>query len=198
MQLDSLPDTIRRSLVPIHREGWPFIAGFAVIAFVLSFISTTLFWLALGLTIWCALFFRDPMMRISIFMNVFNCHINRSPVAGKITRVVHKSGSFLNAELDKASSENERNGLVIETARGTLAVVQIAGLVARRIVCWSREEETLGAGERFGLIRFGSRLDVYLPEGATICVALGQTAVGGETIIARHDGAPVAPVTRVA
>jgi phosphatidylserine decarboxylase len=235
MQLDSLPDTIRRSLVPIHREGWPFIAGFAVIAFILSYFSTTLFWLALGLTIWCTLFFRDPqrvtpvsedfvispadgrvsaigqaipprelglpetpMLRVSIFMNVFNCHINRSPVAGRITRVVHKSGSFLNAELDKASSENERNGLVIETPRGTLAVVQIAGLVARRIVCWSREEETLGAGERFGLIRFGSRLDVYLPVGATICVALGQTAVGGETIIARHDGAPVAPVTRVA
>jgi len=86
----------------------------------------------------------------------------------------------------------------METARGTIAVVQIAGLVARRIVCWSREGEQLGAGERFGLIRFGSRLDVYLPAGATICVALGQTAIGGETIIARHDDAAVAPLTRVA
>jgi phosphatidylserine decarboxylase len=235
MQLESLPDTIRRSLVPIHREGWPFIAIFAAVALVLGYFSTTLFWLALGLTIWCALFFRDPqrvtpvsddfvispadgrvssigqaipprelglpdvpMMRVSIFMNVFNCHINRSPVAGRIVRAVHKSGSFLNAELDKASSENERNGLVMETPRGTVAVVQIAGLVARRIVCWSRENEQLGAGERFGLIRFGSRLDVYLPAGATICVALGQTAIGGETIIARHDDAAVAPLTRVA
>lgn len=234
MQLEELTGTIRRALVPVHREGWPFIAGFAVIAFILGLFSTTLFWLGMGLTLWCALFFRDPqrvtpvsedfvispadgkvsaigqaiaprelglpdtpMTRVSIFMNVFNCHVNRSPMAGLVTRAVHRRGSFLNAELDKASSENERNGVVLETSRGTLAVVQVAGLVARRIVCWTREGESLGAGERFGLIRFGSRLDVYLPEGATVSVALGQTAVAGETIIARFDGAATAPVTRV-
>lgn len=234
MQLENLTGTIRRALVPVHREGWPFIAGFAVIAFILGLFSTSLFWIAIGLTIWCALFFRDPervtpvsqdfvispadgrvsaigqafaprelgmpdvpMTRVSIFMNVFNCHVNRSPMAGQVTRAVHRAGSFLNAELDKASSDNERNGIVLETSHGALAVVQVAGLVARRIVCWTREGESLGAGERFGLIRFGSRLDVYLPEGATVTVAHGQTAVAGETIIARFDGAPVAPVTRV-
>ena len=234
MQLTNLIGTMRRALVPIHREGWPYIAAFGAGAFVLGFVSDTLFWLGLGLTIWCALFFRDPqrvtpvsddfvispadgrvssigqtipprelgladlpMLRISIFMNVFNCHVNRAPVRGRIVRIAHRIGSFLNAELDKASSENERNSLVIEGPRGTLAVVQIAGLVARRIVCWVREGEELGAGQRFGLIRFGSRLDVYLPAGASVCVALGQTAVAGETIIARHDKAAIAPVTRV-
>ena len=139
----------------------------------------------------------EPMLRVSVFMNVLNCHVNRAPVRGRIARIVHKAGSFLNAELDKASAENERNCMSIETPHGTLAVVQIAGLVARRIVCWAREGEEIETGARFGLIRFGSRLDVYLPKGAVVGVALGQTAIAGETVIARYDGAPVHPLTRI-
>ena len=139
-----------------------------------------------------------PLTRVSVFMSVFNCHVNRSPVRGRIETVAHKHGKFLNAELDKASEENERNSVLIDGPHGMVGVVQVAGLVARRIVCWSREGDTLAVGERFGLIRFGSRLDVYLPRGAQVCVALGQTAIAGETVLARHDGAPVAPVTRVA
>jgi phosphatidylserine decarboxylase len=122
--------------------------------------------------------------RISIFMSVFNCHVNRSPVAGRIERIAYRPGKFINAELDKASEDNERNSLVISTPNGRVGVIQIAGLVARRIVSFVREGQTLGAGERFGLIRFGSRLDVYLPEGARPLVAEGQTAIAGETILA--------------
>ena len=98
-------------------------------------------------------------------MSVFDCHINRSPVAGQIEKIVYQPGKFFNADLDKASADNERNSLVIATAGARVAVVQIAGLVARRIVCFVREGQPVGAGERFGMIRFGSRLDVYLPEG---------------------------------
>ena len=174
-----------------------------------------------ALTVWCALFFRDPvrvtpvregivvapadgrismitrvlppaelglgdrpLQRISIFMSVFNCHVNRSPVAGRIDRIAYRPGKFINAELDKASEDNERNSLVISTANGRIGVTQIAGLVARRIVSFVREGQTISAGERFGLIRFGSRLDVYLPEGTSPLVAEGQTAVAGETILA--------------
>lgn len=128
-----------------------------------------------------------PMMRVCVFMNVFNCHVNRAPIAGKIRKIAYKKGLFLNADLDKASEDNERNGLVIEGARGTIGVVQIAGLVARRIVCWAMENTNTAAGERFGLIRFGSRLDVYLPEGARPAVALGQTMIAGETVLARFE-----------
>src|SRR6202035_375828 len=120
--------------------------------------------------------------RISIFMSVFNCHVNRSPVTGRIDRIAYRPGKFINAELDKASEDNERNSLVISTANGRIGVTQIAGLVARRIVSFVREGQTIGAGERFGLIRFGSRLDVYLPEGTSPLVAEGQTAIAGETI----------------
>ena len=123
-------------------------------------------------------------MRISVFMNVFNCHVNRSPVAGRIDRIAYRPGNFINAELDKASEDNERNSLVISTPNGRIGVVQIAGLVARRIVSFVREGQSLGAGERFGLIRFGSRLDVYLPEGSQPLVAEGQTAIAGETVLA--------------
>ncbi|MEX0838859.1 MAG: phosphatidylserine decarboxylase [Parvibaculum sp.] len=123
--------------------------------------------------------------RVSIFMNVFNCHVNRSPVAGKVKRVAYRPGLFLNADLDKASDANERNSLVIERADGEqVVVVQIAGLVARRIVCDVAEGIDLSAGERFGIIRFGSRLDVYLPAGAVPLVAVGQTSIGGETVLA--------------
>jgi len=225
----SLINSIKNAFPPIHREGYPFIAGFAVITIVLGTIWDPLFWVGLVLTGWCALFFRDPkrvtpvssdlvispadgkislvgkvvppselglgdqpLLRISVFMNVFNCHVNRAPMRGKILRKVYKEGNFVNAELDKASEDNERNSLVIETEQGEIAVVQIAGLIARRIVCWAESGEEIGSGERFGLIRFGSRLDVYLPDSATASVAVGQTAIAGETILARFgDEIPV-------
>jgi phosphatidylserine decarboxylase len=126
----------------------------------------------------------NPLPRISIFMSVFDCHMNRSPVSGKIEKIVYHPGKFLNADLDKASVDNERNCLVIATPRARVAVVQIAGLVARRIVCFVRTGQSVGAGERFGMIRFGSRLDVYLPEGISPLVATGQTSIAGETVLA--------------
>lgn len=125
------------------------------------------------------------LTRVSVFMNVFNCHVNRAPVAGTVTHIVYHHGKFVNASLDKASEHNERNGLSIETTAGArIGVVQIAGLVARRIVCFVKVGDVLDAGFRFGLIRFGSRLDIYLPEGVSPLVAVGQTAVAGETILA--------------
>jgi phosphatidylserine decarboxylase len=129
-----------------------------------------------------------PLPRISIFMSVFDCHINRSPAAGQVEKIVYQPGKFFNADLDKASADNERNSLVISTAGVRIAVVQIAGLVARRIVCFVREQQPLGAGERFGMIRFGSRLDVYLPEGTPPLVAIGQTSLAGETVLADLRG----------
>jgi len=132
--------------------------------------------------------------RVSVFMNVFDCHINRAPVTGSIARIAYKAGKFLSADLDKASEANERNGLVIASESGfDVGVVQIAGLVARRIVCWTREGAGIGAGERIGMIRFGSRLDVYLPEGSTIVASAGQRAIAGETVIAVLPGARLAP-----
>jgi phosphatidylserine decarboxylase len=123
--------------------------------------------------------------RISIFLSVFDVHINRAPVAGRIKRSVYVPGAFLNADLDKASTENERRALVIETPNGVeIGVVQIAGLIARRIVTFSNEGDSLGVGQRFGLIRFGSRVDVYLPVNRRGLVAVGQTAIAGETVLA--------------
>ena len=222
----SLINTVRNTLVPIHKEGYIFIAGFFVVSLILGWLWEPLFWAGLVMTLWCAYFFRDPervtpqdddlvispadgrvsavqmvtppaeldlgsepMLRISVFMNVFNCHVNRSPMRGRIVNIAYREGQFLNAELDKASHENERNGLVIETAHGNIGVVQIAGLVARRIVCWSQKNEPLAAGERFGLIRFGSRLDIFLPAGAAPRVSVGQTAIAGETVIAEFGSA---------
>jgi phosphatidylserine decarboxylase len=127
----------------------------------------------------------EPMLRVSVFMSVFNCHVNRVPTAGTITKVAYRPGKFFNASLDKASKDNERNGITVELPDGRkYGVVQIAGLVARRILCWSKEGDYLGRAERFGLIRFGSRLDIYLPEGAVCKVAIGQTMIAGETVIA--------------
>jgi phosphatidylserine decarboxylase len=125
-----------------------------------------------------------PVPRISIFMSVFDCHVNRSPASGRIERMIYTPGKFINADLDKASEDNERNSLVIACSGARIGVVQIAGLVARRIVPFVREGNVISAGERIGLIRFGSRLDVYLPEGIKPLVAEGQTAVAGETVIA--------------
>ena len=126
-----------------------------------------------------------PLLRISIFMSVFDCHVNRSPVSGRIERIVYRAGKFLSADLDKASDDNERNTFVIATGAGQrIAVIQIAGLIARRIVIFAREGEAIGAGQRIGMIRFGSRVDVYLPEGTRPLVAEGQIAVAGETVLA--------------
>jgi len=226
----SIANSIRAQIPPIHPEGYPFIGGFALASLILFWIWAPLGWIATGLTVWCALFFRDPVRitpvregivvapadgriamiaqaippaelglsgkplpRISIFMSVFNCHINRAPVAGRIDRIAYRPGLFINAELDKASEDNERNSLVIATPIGRVGVIQIAGLVARRIVSFVKEGQSIGAGERFGLIRFGSRLDVYLPEGTRALVCEGQTAIAGETILADlalNDGLP--------
>ena len=135
----------------------------------------------------------EAMTRISVFMSVFNCHVNRAPAAGTITAVAYRPGKFLNASLDKASEDNERNGITIELPDGRkFGTVQIAGLVARRILCWSKEGQEIGIGERFGLIRFGSRLDIYLPEGAKPMVSIGQTMIAGETVIADLGEAPQA------
>ncbi len=230
----TLVDTITKAFVPVHREGWPFVAAFFVGAVVLGWFWDPLFYLGLALTAWCAYFFRDPervtpldddivvspadgivsaigpvtpprelglgdadMLRISVFMNVFSVHINRAPVRGRIDRMVYRPGKFLNADLDKASLENERNGFVIDGPHGTIAAVQIAGLVARRIVPFAKEGEDLAAGERIGLIRFGSRLDVYLPTDVVPQVFIGQQAVAGETVIAAWGRSRPAPVTRV-
>jgi phosphatidylserine decarboxylase len=129
-----------------------------------------------------------PMQRVSIFMSVFDCHVNRAPIAGRVARVAYRPGAFLSADLDKASEDNERNGLIIDTPLGQIGVVQIAGLVARRIVCFVQEGASLAAGDRFGLIRFGSRVDVYLPDAAQILVGVNSRAIAGETVIADFRG----------
>jgi phosphatidylserine decarboxylase len=218
----SILQSIRKQFVPIHREGWPFVGGFAAAALVLGYIADPLGWIGWILTAWCAYFFRDPprtvpvreglvispadgrvssiiacvppaelglsdtpLTRVSIFMNVFDCHVNRAPVAGRITSVAYRPGLFLNAELHKASDDNERSGMVIETPGGPrYGVVQIAGLIARRIVPFVKQGDSLAVGERFGLIRFGSRVDVYLPEGVKPLVGEGQKAIAGETVLA--------------
>ncbi len=131
----------------------------------------------------------EPRKRVSVFLSVFDVHINRSPVTGRIKLASYMPGLFLNAELDKASEDNERRSLVIETSTGVeVGVVQIAGLVARRIVPFVEEGQPIGIGERFGLIRFGSRVDIYLPENTGIMVAVGQRAIAGETVIADLKG----------
>ncbi|KAB7649074.1 phosphatidylserine decarboxylase [Polymorphobacter fuscus] len=131
-----------------------------------------------------------PCTRISVFMNVFDVHVNRSPIAGTLTRIVYVPGKFLNADLDKASDDNERQYFIVESADGTrVAFTQIAGLVARRIMRFVEEGTRLAIGERVGLIRFGSRVDVYLPAGYVPAVIVGQRAVAGETVLARQGSA---------
>jgi phosphatidylserine decarboxylase len=217
--------SVRRLLVPIHKEGYPFIAIGAIAALILGQLWEPLGWLFVIITLWMCYFFRDPervtpirdglvvspadgrvsmittlvppselelpaepMQRVSVFMNVFDCHVNRSPVAGRIVQILYTPGLFLNAELDKASEDNERNALVIETGATKIGVVQIAGLVARRIVGFVKAGDELGAGERFGLIRFGSRVDVYMPLTAQLLVGVGQVAIAGETVLADLKG----------
>ena len=229
----SIINSITEAMVPVRKEGYPFIAAFFVGAVLLGFIWSGLFWIGLVLTGWCAYFFRDPervvpvddrlvispadglvtaigpaappselglgngpMLRISVFMNVFSVHVNRAPVRGRIIKAVHTPGKFVNAALDKASQENERSSLVIEGPQGTVVATQIAGLIARRILTWSTEGEALSVGERFGLIRFCSRVDVFLPDGYRPRVSIGQTAIAGESILAEFGGDTNSPLIR--
>ena len=224
----SVINSISSVLVPIHREGYRFIAIFAAVTLVLFWLNLgILAWIGLILTLWCAYFFRDPervtplreglvispadgrvsaieevippveldlprqaVTRISVFMNVFDVHVNRSPIDAMIARIIYVPGLFLNADLDKASLDNERQALTLERNNGQrIGVVQIAGLVARRIVKFAGEGEHLAAGQRFGLIRFGSRVDVYLPKGVAALACIGQRAVAGETVLADLNSA---------
>lgn len=232
--MNSVLASVRSAIPSIHREGWPFIAIFALLTFVLFvWVWVPFGWVMLGLTLWCVAFFRDPVRvtplgggvvvspadgrisfvgpsvppveldlgteplpRVSIFMSVFDCHVNRAPLGGQIVKLAYTPGKFLNADLDKASEDNERSGLVIESGDVRVGVVQIAGLIARRIVSFVREGDRLAPGERFGLIRFGSRVDVYLPIGVVPAVAVGQTAVAGETMLANLSGGSAALSTR--
>jgi len=209
-------------LVPINREGYRFVAVFAVVAFILFQIAEPLGWVGVILTAWCAYFFRDPervtptrkglivspadgvvqmieraippeelgmgddpRTRISVFMNVFNVHVNSVPIDGTITKVCYRPGKFLNAALDKASDDNERQSIRMTSSGGQdIAFVQIAGLVARRILCEAKEGQEVKAGNRFGLIRFGSRVDVFLEDGIEALVVPGQLTVAGETVLA--------------
>jgi len=193
----------------VHPDGRKFVVVAAATALLFWWVIDwdPVGWIAAGLTLWTAAFFRDPVIttvppprelwgeggmaedpvvRVSIFMSVFDVHINRTPIAGTIVRMVYIAGKFLNADLDKASEENERQHLLVEGEDGTrVAFTQIAGLVARRIVPWVKAGDRVLAGQRVGLIRFGSRVDVYLPAGTSSQVLLGQRTIAGETIIAR-------------
>ena len=219
----SITKSVSEVLVPIHKEGYRFIAMFAGVTLVLFWLHAgPLAWVGVIFTLWCAYFFRDPervtpirdglvispadgrissieevippveldlpreaVTRISVFMNVFDVHVNRSPVDATIRRIAYVPGLFVNADLDKASLDNERQAFTLERADGQrIGVVQIAGLVARRIVKFVNDGEHLVAGQRFGLIRFGSRVDVYLPKGVKSLACLGQRAVAGETVLA--------------
>ena len=209
-------------LVPIAREGWPFVGIFAGVSALLFLVVEPLGYAGVILTLWCGYFFRNPdrvtssreglvitpadgvvqmivdkappgqlemgndaVTRISVFMNVFDCHVNRIPCDGRIGKLSYIPGKFVNAALDKASEENERQMVRIDRPDGKqVAAVQIAGLVARRIICYLGDDQTVLAGERFGLIRFGSRVDVYLPAGVASQVVVGQRCIAGETVLA--------------
>lgn len=219
--------TVKWRFPAVHPEGRKYVViagGVTLLAFLLHL--GFLAWLLVGLTIWVASFFRDPVRttprgdrlivapadglitmiarvpppaelrgpdgleddeytRVSIFMSVFDVHINRSPIAGRVKRIAYVPGKFINADLDKASEDNERQHLLIESNDGLrIGFTQIAGLVARRILAFVREGDVVDQGQRVGLIRFGSRVDVYLPAGTSPKVLLGQRAIAGETVIA--------------
>jgi phosphatidylserine decarboxylase len=219
--------TVKWRFPSIHPEGRKYVVGAAAITFFAFLLHVQfLDWVLVGLTIWVAAFFRDPIRttphgdklivapadglvtmiarvspppelrgpegledvectRVSIFMSVFDVHINRAPITGRIKRIAYVPGKFVNADLDKASEDNERQHFLIEGPDGLkLGVTQIAGLVARRILAFVREGDVVEAGQRIGLIRFGSRVDVYLPAGTSPKVLLGQRAIAGETILA--------------
>ena len=229
---DSQLTAVKWRFPQVHPEGrkFVFIAGFIAFFFFVAFdgwFGELLAWAAVGLTIWTASFFRDPIRvaptdpdlvispadglvtmikkgppppelageglladatytRVSIFMSVFDVHINRSPIAGRIAKIAYVPGKFLNADLDKASEDNERCHLLVAREDGVkIGFTQIAGLVARRILTHVKEGQDVTKGERVGLIRFGSRVDVYLPEGTSSRVLLGQRAIAGETVLAK-------------
>ena len=220
---DSQLTAVKWRFPSVHPESRKF-ALIAAVATLIAYnaISPFLGWLLVGLTIWVAAFFRDPVRttpqdpslivapadglitmivrvaappelagqmsgtftRVSMFMSVFDVHINRAPIAGRIARVAYVPGKFLNADLDKASEDNERQHFLVTRDDGvSIGFTQIAGLVARRIMAFVKEGDTVAAGERIGLIRFGSRVDVYLPEGTSPQVVLGQRTIAGETVL---------------
>ena len=210
----------------VHPEGRKFAVGAAAVTLFAFLLHWNLIaWLLVGLTIWIAAFFRDPIRttprndkmiiapadglitmivrvppppelrgpdglpdaeytRVSIFMSVFDVHINRTPISGRVRKIVYVPGKFVNADLDKASEDNERQYFMVENSDGLrIGFTQIAGLVARRILSFVREGDVVEAGQRIGLIRFGSRVDVFLPAGVAPRVLLGQRAIAGETIL---------------
>ena len=221
---DSQLTAVKWRFPSVHPEGRKFVLISAVTTLIVySAISSFVGWLLVGLTVWVAAFFRDPIRttpqdpslivapadglitmivrvaappelagqmsgtftRVSIFMSVFDVHINRAPIAGRIAKVAYVPGKFLNADLDKASEDNERQHFLVTRDDGvSIGFTQIAGLVARRIMAFVKEGDTVAAGERIGLIRFGSRVDVYLPEGTSPQVLLGQRTIAGETVLA--------------
>ena len=219
--------TVKWRFPSVHPEGRKYAVGVgAAAALAFAFHWEFLAWVLVGVTIWVASFFRDPVRttprggklvispadglvtmiakvppppelrggdglsdgdytRVSIFMSVFDVHINRAPISGRVTRIAYVPGKFVNADLDKASEDNERQHFLIEGEDGIrIGLTQIAGLVARRILSFVRQGDAVDAGQRIGLIRFGSRVDVYLPSGTAPKVLLGQRAIAGETVIA--------------
>ena len=230
---DSQLTAVKWRFPSVHPEGRKYVviaAGATLITYTV--ISHFLGWLLVGVTIWVATFFRDPirttpqdpklvvspadglvtmvvkvapppelsgpdgladaeMTRISIFMSVFDVHINRSPIAGRVRKIAYVPGLFLNADLDKASDDNERQHFLVERDDGVrIGFTQIAGLVARRILAFVKEGDVVSSGERVGLIRFGSRVDVYLPAGTGSRILIGQRAIAGETILAELGSDP--------
>ncbi|HEY0115562.1 MAG TPA: phosphatidylserine decarboxylase [Allosphingosinicella sp.] len=226
---DPSPSTVPWRLPPIHPEGRKFMVAAVAIMLVFFWIFDwdTLGWLMAGVTIWIAIFFRDPvrttpvgrglvmapadgtvttiatvpapreligpdgltgdpMVRVTIYISIFDAHIIRTPIEGIVRRVAYVAGKFINPELDKASEDNERQHMLVEAADGTrIGFTQIAGIVGRRIVPWVKEGDPVVAGQRVGLIRFGSRADIYLPAGTASQVLLGQRTIAGETVLAR-------------
>jgi phosphatidylserine decarboxylase len=219
--------TVKWRFPSIHPEGRKYVVGAAAITVLVYWVvSHFVGWLLVGLTIWVATFFRDPIRttpsggklvvapadglitmiakvppppelggadgladgdytRVSIFMSVFDVHINRAPISGRIKRIAYVPGKFINADLDKASEDNERQHFLVEGSDGVrIGFTQIAGLVARRILAFVKEGDVVETGQRIGLIRFGSRVDVYLPAGTAPKVLLGQRSIAGETVIA--------------
>lgn len=219
-------DALKLVSFAIHKEGYKFIAIFAIITALLMFLSNILGLIGIVATLWCIFFFRDPervipveenviispadgivtridygveapedlgygkktFNKVSVFLNVFNVHVNRVPVSGKVIKVSYKPGKFLSANVDEASTENERNSVIVQTENGSEIIFsQVAGLVARRIVSELKEGQEVQMGDRYGIIRFGSRADIYLPEGVEIKTLVGQTMIGGESIIAKFS-----------
>ncbi|MDQ2893992.1 MAG: phosphatidylserine decarboxylase [Pseudomonadota bacterium] len=228
--------SVRWRFPAVHPEGYKYVGIAVGITLLATIITNVLFWPFVGVTIWVATFFRDPirttpvgddlvvapadglvtmvqrvaiprelvgdlgetpLVRVSIFMSVFDVHINRTPIAGTIRQVVYISGKFLSADLDKASEENERQHIVVEGRNGRLiGFTQIAGLVARRIVGFVKAGDMVATGQRIGLIRFGSRVDVFLPDDCAPQVTLGQRSIAGETVIGRVGGTLVSGISQ--